>query len=228
MPRGKEIAKIKKKCEYCAVQFIAKRDTRRFCSQRCADKHRNPLKPRRQKKGRMDRCSRCNKEVWTHPNKFRLKRRFCSRGCQIGWMKEMAYRFKCKVCGKVVFVQPCQQKIRNRITCSRECIAKVKRQEAEMRRIELGYTKHQLDRLVRYSKEMKEWRTAVFKRDDYTCQMCGERGAYLEADHIKPFAFFPELRFDLSNGRTLCRECHDKTKMSYKEMRKIYLNQCPK
>lgn len=64
---------------------------------------------------------------------------------------------------------------------------------------------------IRTSLEYKVWRRAVFERDDYTCVWCGVRGAYIEADHIKPFAFFPELRFNLDNGRTLCRPCHIKT-----------------
>lgn len=64
---------------------------------------------------------------------------------------------------------------------------------------------------IRNSMEYKAWRTSVFKRDDYTCQDCGVRGVYIEADHIKPFAYFPELRFELSNGQTLCKPCHEKT-----------------
>lgn len=63
----------------------------------------------------------------------------------------------------------------------------------------------------RKSARSKEWRRAVFKRDNYTCQDCGYKGNKLNADHIKPFAFFPELRFDVSNGRTLCVGCHRKT-----------------
>jgi 5-methylcytosine-specific restriction endonuclease McrA len=55
------------------------------------------------------------------------------------------------------------------------------------------------------------WRKAVFERDDYTCQMCGIRGTQLNADHIKPFRFFPALRWELANGRTLCVPCHRKT-----------------
>jgi hypothetical protein len=64
---------------------------------------------------------------------------------------------------------------------------------------------------IRKRIEYKEWRTAVFERDNYTCQICGICGGRLNADHIKPFSLFPELRFELSNGRTLCEDCHKKT-----------------
>jgi hypothetical protein len=65
--------------------------------------------------------------------------------------------------------------------------------------------------LLRVGLEMKVWREKIFKRDNFTCQKCGQRGKKLNADHIKPVAMFPELRFDLDNGRTLCFECHKKT-----------------
>lgn len=69
---------------------------------------------------------------------------------------------------------------------------------------------------IRNSLEYSLWRTAVFVRDQYTCQNCGDKSGNghtvsLEADHIKPFAFFPELRLAIDNGRTLCRSCHMKT-----------------
>lgn len=65
---------------------------------------------------------------------------------------------------------------------------------------------------IRGSKKYKEWRTSVFQRDNYTCVECGDKsGGNLNADHIKPFAYFSELRFELSNGRTLCVDCHRRT-----------------
>ena len=61
------------------------------------------------------------------------------------------------------------------------------------------------------SKPYIAWRTSVFERDDYTCQGCGQVGGYLEAHHIKSWAYYPEHRFDITNGLTLCKPCHSKT-----------------
>ena len=69
-----------------------------------------------------------------------------------------------------------------------------------------GVTKPNM--IIRMSLEMRLWREAVFKRDNWTCIWCKVRGGKLSADHIKPFALYPELRFSIDNGRTLCRKCH--------------------
>ena len=64
---------------------------------------------------------------------------------------------------------------------------------------------------IRKSQEYKKWRLSVFTRDNYTCQKCGQRGGELHADHDLPFAFFPDLRFEVLNGQTLCIWSHKKT-----------------
>jgi len=175
------------------------------------------------KKGETKNCAWCGADVYRCPSLAKLyKEAFCSKEHNVLWMKDGAFSFKCVICEKVVLTQPAQMKLRNRQTCSMECRGKLKRTQAEKRREKYGYTKHQLDRLARYSPEAQEWRRLVFERDDYTCQACGIRGGKLEADHIKPWAYFEDLRFELDNGRTLCRGCHDKTKISAKAMRKQY------
>lgn len=60
---------------------------------------------------------------------------------------------------------------------------------------------------IRNSLAMKNWRRQVLERDNYTCQICHVRGGRLVADHIKPFSTHPKLRFELSNGRTICKKC---------------------
>jgi hypothetical protein len=61
---------------------------------------------------------------------------------------------------------------------------------------------------IRNSTEMKHWRIEVFSRDKYTCQKCFKKGGTLHAHHVKKFADFPNLRFAVSNGLTLCVNCH--------------------
>jgi 5-methylcytosine-specific restriction endonuclease McrA len=55
----------------------------------------------------------------------------------------------------------------------------------------------------------KDWRQSVYQRDNYLCQCCGNRGSGLNAHHIFNFADNPDVRTEISNGITLCVECHN-------------------
>lgn len=63
----------------------------------------------------------------------------------------------------------------------------------------------------KHSLEYRQWRSAVFSRDNWTCQSCGSRGGKLHPHHIKSKAKHPELRVSVDNGVTLCAACHRKT-----------------
>lgn len=82
-----------------------------------------------------------------------------------------------------------------------------------------------LNIMVRKCFKYRQWRSDVFSRDDYTCQICGVRGGTLNADHIKLFSKIMdenkitslemaencEELWNINNGRTLCLPCHYKT-----------------
>lgn len=63
------------------------------------------------------------------------------------------------------------------------------------------------------SAEYKEWRKKVYKRDLYRCKMpgCNSTSRNIAAHHIYPKKQFPERQFDVNNGITLCKKCHEKT-----------------
>lgn len=65
--------------------------------------------------------------------------------------------------------------------------------------------------LIRLGIETKLWREAVLARDNWTCQECGKQGGKLQPHHIKSFKQYPELRFAIDNGKTLCLNCHKLT-----------------
>lgn len=145
--------------------------------------------------------------------------------------KKYSGRLKTCVACQCIYLVSLKKTISKNKFCSRECSNKNQVRgtwnkgkiptEEHRRKISLslrgeksplwkgGVTKENI--LIRSGVDYKLWREEIFKRDDWTCQMCGKKGVYLNADHIKPFAYFPDLRFELSNGRTLCRDCHKLT-----------------
>jgi len=70
-----------------------------------------------------------------------------------------------------------------------------------------GITKGNL--VTRNRIDAQLWKEAVLKRDQYKCQGSGELHTNkLHVHHIKNFIVFPELRFVVDNGLTLCWKCH--------------------
>lgn len=70
----------------------------------------------------------------------------------------------------------------------------------------------------RNSPEYQFWRKSVFERDGYVCKMCGQR-KQLNAHHVQLWSENEKLRFDISNGITLCVDCHKKLHKERKKTR---------
>lgn len=56
--------------------------------------------------------------------------------------------------------------------------------------------------------EIRKWREKIYLRDDYTCQICNERGNKLNAHHLNSWDYYEKERFAIDNGITLCEDCH--------------------
>lgn len=80
-------------------------------------------------------------------------------------------------------------------------------------------------KIIRTSPEYKQWRNSVFEKDNFTCVDCKDKsGGDFEAHHIiglskiikdnniktREDAYKCDLLWDINNGVTVCRKCHQK------------------
>lgn len=192
-------------CVYCNKEFKCSiHQPGIYCSRLCqnrkqaADKKIKAKNPTRVRKGKKPLkkyyCNDCK------VNEVKRKVKLCGE-CRC---KGLYHTVTCKKCSKNVTVKHWQ----NHSYCSRDCMNSHK-QGSLNGNYKGGITP--INKKIRASDEYKQWRKSVFERDNYTCVWCGQVGGELNADHIKQFAFYPELRLNIDNGRTLCKSCHSKT-----------------
>jgi 5-methylcytosine-specific restriction endonuclease McrA len=71
----------------------------------------------------------------------------------------------------------------------------------------------------------KDWRLSVYKRDKFTCQMPGCKSKrQIQAHHIRKWSTASALRYDLDNGITLCRQCHDSIRESEEYYEALFID----
>jgi 5-methylcytosine-specific restriction endonuclease McrA len=191
------MTRIEKNCIQCQKTFLVQKYremTAMYCSRACS--YADP------RFGDKIRASKIGKSVSPHSQfkkghrqseESRLKMSVAKKGC-IPVNKKPPLFITCAQCGISKQIKHCEASEK---CCSKRCADKYKDRGKTTAVVKL-----------RASKMYREWRKAVFDRDDYTCLICGQRGGILNADHIKKFADHPEFRFDVTNGRTLCKDCH--------------------
>ena len=84
-------------------------------------------------------------------------------------------------------------------------------------------TKVKKSRHHAYDTEYKIWMRKVKNRDDWKCQISNSNcSGLLEAHHILPWAKFPELRYELNNGITLCRFHHPRKRDDEEKLASLF------
>lgn len=192
-------------------------------------------------------CPICNQEFTPTKEHKNRKQKFCSKEC---WSKRNPPTVKsCLICqkefktyskereSKIYCSYACRNKAYTGRKLSLETIEKIKlshkgiipKNAWKPGKLHPFWNPNRTDSRERDTIDYTNWRLAVLKRDNFTCQICGARGKkgfrpILHADHIKPFSIYPELRTMLSNGRTICIDCHKKTDTWGRKKAKKILN----
>lgn len=144
-------------------------------------------------------------------------RKFCSMLCRNRSRPDRGGKIEliCQLCGKKFI--PLRRGFfgKNQKYCSKYCanLDKCGKNHWNWKGGKTG-----INYLMRNRKEYRNWRNAVYRKDNWTCQNCGEHcdSKNIVAHHIKDWDNFPELRYDVKNGIVLCRVCH---KIRHQEMK---------
>lgn len=182
------------------------------------------------------------------------KNAYCSIRCYRQARAVEKSRFKCDFCSRIFNEYHSKKKGKVKIFCSKPCAWRFQKGKPlstntieKMKKSHLGMYigekspnwrggKVSLTKGIRYSYKYKEWRDAVFNRDNFTCLVCGIRGGELNADHYPKLfseifrenninsleeAYRCEEFWDINNGRTLCVPCHRKYGKKRPDTKKI-------
>ena len=178
-----------KNCEQCNIMFDIKPNAKKmfkFCSKQCyrTSKIGKPQNPEHVK-----------------------KRAIANTGRKTGKV------IKCFFCNEEKYLYP--QKLHRSVRkfCTHSCFILWSRTSDNPSWKGDNYPEN---RRLRDSFKYKNWRRKVQKRDGFCCTLCGyksegTRPPDIQVDHIKSWALYPELRFEVSNGRVLCIPCHKTT-----------------
>ena len=233
------------KCDSCGKEFNKipariKRSKHNFCSVKCANefkKTQTGFKSPRYK-GILDKrkCLICG-EIYKPTQRTQ---KYCSFKCA-GKSRANKVTFICKQCNKEFQVPAShaywsEKRGNKNHFCSTDCLNKHRATHHSANWINDRRLIKNVKFEARFNKKMKEWRKKVYERDNYTCQMCGNRSAknnpvQLNVHHILMFSKYKELRDDVDNGITLCEPCHKsiyRKEEEYENLfkRKVAENKC--
>lgn len=122
------------------------------------------------------------------------------------------YRGRCRKCYNLKFKPPTglislTRFKKGAVPWNKNTCGVMKANSGSFKKGNIPVTRKEID--GRQSLKSKQWAIAVKERDNNICQKC-LASEQLHAHHVKDWDNFPELRFCLNNGLTLCNSCHSK------------------
>lgn len=195
------MAKIKIKCDTCGKDFEkyeSKLGKHNFCCRECYLKFHSKEVPK-------CKCIICGKEF--KGSKYNANK-YCSRECYNQDHEIKNKERKCPKCGKIFIAKTSEDKY-----CSWECY----NQDRHMPKGKDHWNwKGGISTLDdhRDSNDYKLWRQKIYERDNFKCVKCGSKEK-INAHHILAWKYYPDLRYNIDNGITLCEKCHIKIHQKY-------------
>lgn len=110
-------------------------------------------------------------------------------------------------CGNVFFVKP--EHLANGHGCPNSLCCKKRGKEHYRYNENLSDEERSSDR--KSKKEYRDWRLSVYAKGNFSCDICGCKASKrnkIVAHHLESYDVNEDLRYDVSNGITLCDECH--------------------
>lgn len=192
---------VKIKCDTCGKEFNkyeSKLGKHNFCCRECYLKFHSKEVP-------ICFCKVCGKQF--KGDKYNANK-YCSRDC---YLEDHRIKNKIRICPKCK--KSFEAKSSEDIYCSWECY----NSDRHMPKGENHWNWQNgksLENDRHDSNEYKQWRKMVYERDQYKCVKYGSKNK-LNAHHIKSWKYYPDLRYNINNGITLCEKCHIEVHKKY-------------
>ena len=180
--------------------------------------------PRPDKKTGVVKHCPCGKQFYCERGRI-VRKKFCSKVCQwenrplgLKRSKEARKNISLGKLGKKCSLEHRMSMSRARIGKKASAETREKKREAMINHYDkIGRKEHKRFYHFCSSREYQEWRNKVFVRDGFKCRICNCDG-YLQAHHILRWVDFPELRYQVNNGITLCRAHHPRKRAEEKRL----------
>ena len=187
-----------KSCLHCNKEFAkpyyySKKEwgIRKYCSHACGYANKTVMK-------QLNHCFKCGIDFIAN-----AKRKYCSLTCKNQIPRGGMIKSKCMQCTK----EFTHKRSVPRFYCSSRCVSDFKKGKNHWN-WKGGISP--VEKSLRQSEVYNNWRKSVYARDYWTCQHCLIKQKNPVAHHIKTWKEYPELRYEITNGMTLCRPCHKK------------------